>query len=393
MHVLFATNPALGHVLPLIPLARAIALAGHDVAVLGGASTAGAVETAELRHIVAGPPDLRSVIDRLPVRDGLSGRRLAAVVWKQGFAGILAPELAAATLELAETWRPDLVIHDDSEQGSWIAAERLGVPHLALQATAWRGTGLRLSADPLNRLRVSLGLPADPALERWHRHGYLATRPPSLLNPDDPPPRTSVPLRPVAWDEVGGEVPAWLQEPRPDGRARVAVTLGTMLPGRMESLGAMVAAHATRHWEVVAAVGVEPDPAVVGALPANGRLERWVPMSRLLAGSDVLVFHAGSGTMLAALSAGVPLVLLPVAADQPENADRCVAAGAGVALPPDGRSPSDVARATEQVLVEPVFRAAAGQVATEIAAMPAPDALVPRLEALAAAGADGVLAR
>ena len=114
-------------------------------------------------------------------------------------------------------------------------------------------------------------------------------------------------------------------------------------------------------------------------------------MSRLLATADALVFHAGSGTMLAALAAGVPLVLLPVAADQPENADRCVAAGVGIALPPDGRGPDDVARATRTVLDDPAYRTAARRVAAEIAAMPEPAALLPRLEALAAAGADGVL--
>src|SRR3954452_19291190 len=101
MRVLFATNPALGHVLPLIPLALAMRDAGHDVAVLGGASIADAVRTARLRHVAAGPPDLPSVFAHVPGREGLTGRRLAAVIWKQAFAGILAPELANAVLDLA----------------------------------------------------------------------------------------------------------------------------------------------------------------------------------------------------------------------------------------------------------------------------------------------------
>ena len=155
MRIAFVTNPALGHLLPLLPLALAAREAGHDVVVIGGASVAGAVSRVGLRHVVAGPPDLPSVFAAVPERAGLTGRRLAAVTWGKGFAGILAPALAAATLELAREWRPDLVVHEDSEQGSWIAAERLGIPHVALQATAWRGTGLRLSAEPLNRLRAS----------------------------------------------------------------------------------------------------------------------------------------------------------------------------------------------------------------------------------------------
>ena len=392
MRVLFTTNPALGHVLPLIPLALAMRDAGHDVAVLGGSSIADTVRTAGLRHVAAGPPDLPSVFARVPAREGLTGRRLGAGLWQQAFAGILAPELAEGVLDFARDWQPDLVIHEDSEQGAWIAAERLGVPHVALQATAWRGTGLRLSSEPLNRLRTSMGLAEDPTLDRWHRHGFLTTRPATLVNPDDPPPATAVRIRPVAWDDVSGTSPAWLETGRIDGRPRVAVTLGTMLPGRIDALTAMLVGLAGLDAEIVVAVGAEPDPGVVAALSSNVRMERWVPMSRLLATSDALVFHAGSGTMLAALSLGVPLVLLPVAADQPENADRCASAAVGIALPPDQRRPEDVARATRAVLEDGAFAAAARRVAAEIAAMPEPAAVVPRLEALAAAGPHGVLA-
>ena len=390
MRIAFVTNPALGHVLPLLPLALAVRDAGHDVLVVGGASIGPAVERVGLRHVAAGPADLPSVLAQVPERAGLTGRRLAAATWKGAFAGILAPALARATLELAADWPPDLVIHEDSEQGSWIAAERLGIAHLAFQATAWRGTGLRLSAEPLNGLRASLGLPADPALERWHRHGYLSTRPPALHNPDDLPPATAVPVRPVALDDVQGPVPAWVDE-KPAGRPRVAVTLGTMLPGRQDVVGGLLDGLGALDAEIVATVGQELDPATFGDVGPDVRIERWVPMSRLLATSDALVFHAGSGTMLAALAAGVPLVLLPVAADQPENADRCVAAGVGIALPPDARGPDDVARATRLVLDDPRYRAAAREVAAQLEAMPAPVTLVPRLETLAANGPDGVL--
>jgi UDP:flavonoid glycosyltransferase YjiC (YdhE family) len=390
MRIAFVTNPALGHVLPLLPLALAARDAGHDVLVLGGTSIRDAVERVGLRHVAAGPPDLPSVLARVPERAGLSGRRLAAATWKGAFAGILAPALADATLELARDWPPDLVIHEDSEQGSWIAAERLGVPHLAFQATAWRGTGLRLSAEPLNALRARLRLPADPALERWHRHGYLGTRPRVLHNPDDPPPPTTVPVRPVALDDVQRGVPSWV-DAKPDGRRRVVVTLGTMLPGRTDAVAGILDGLAGLDIEVVATVGPELDPSELGDRGPDVHVERWIPMSRVLATADALVFHAGSGTMLAALAAGVPLVLLPVAADQPENADRCVAAGVGVALPPDAREPADVARAAQTVLEDAAYRDAARRVAAEIADMPDPASLLPRLEALAAAAPDGVL--
>lgn len=391
MRIVVATHPALGHVLPMLPLAFAARDAGHEVVVLGGASIRDTVEAAGFRFVEAGPPDLPTAFAQGPSREGLTGRRLAALTWGRVFGGVIAPQLAAGLLGLAREWRPDLLVHDDSEQGTWIAAERLGIPHVSLQATAWRGAGLRLSAEPLNELRAALGLPPDPVLARWHRHGYLRTRPASLIDAADPGPATAVPLRPVAMDEGGGELPAYLAHPSPAGRPRVAVTLGTILPGRLEAIGTILDALAPLDIEVVATVGHALDPAALGERREGIRIHRYVPMSRLLAVSDALVFHAGSGTMLAALANGVPLVALPVQADQPENADRLAAAGAGRTLAPEDRSPDAIAAAVRAVLDDARYREGAARVRAEIAAMPAPADVVPALERLAAAGPDGVI--
>jgi UDP:flavonoid glycosyltransferase YjiC (YdhE family) len=61
MRIAFATNPTLGHLLPLIPLAQAACDAGHNVRVVGGASLARPLADARLTHVIAGPPDLPSV--------------------------------------------------------------------------------------------------------------------------------------------------------------------------------------------------------------------------------------------------------------------------------------------------------------------------------------------
>jgi UDP:flavonoid glycosyltransferase YjiC (YdhE family) len=389
LRIVFPTHPALGHLLPMLPLAIAARDAGHDVVVLSGSSVASSLERVGLRHVVAGPPDLPTAWADVPERAGLTGRRLAAVTWSRVFGGVIAPQMAAGLLALAATWRPDLVIHDDSEQGTWIAAERLGIPHVALQATAWRSTGIRLSAEPLGRLRDSLGLPADAGLTRWHRNGFLATRPARLLNPDDPPPVTSIAMRPVALDEGPDAAPPWLAEPR--SRRRVAVTLGTMLPGRLESMESILEGIADLDVEVAAAVGPGVDPGALGDRGPFVHVERYIPMARLLPESEALVFHGGSGTMLAALAVGVPLVVLPVAADQPENADRCVAAGVGIALEPSERTPAAIGAAVGAVLADPRYRDAAALVRDEIAAMPAPSHVLPALERLAAEGPEARL--
>ena len=76
--------------------------------------------------------------------------------------------------------------------------------------------------------------------------------------------------------------------------------------------------------------------------------------------------------MLGALAAGLPLLCLPQGADQYGNADRVVAAGAGLALVRDELAPQAVRAATRAVLDEPGYRLAARRIADEIAAMPTP---------------------
>ncbi len=393
MRIVLAANPGYGHVLPLLPLAVAARASGHDVRFLGGESLAPVVERHGFALYPAGPPDLGAVMRLVPESTGHTGRRHAALIWGRGFAGAVAPETARGLLALAATFPPDLVVHEDSEQGSWIAAERLGIPHVALQVTAWRSSGLRLSDGPLGELRAALDLPADPGLGRWHRNGFLATRPSVLHDPDDPLPTTAVELRPVALDEAADDPEPPLPRKAP-GRFRVAVTLGTVLPGRGQAIDGLVAALRDLGVEIVATVG--PGVDLAGVPPDDDgplvRIVPYAPMSRLLPTCDALVFHGGSGTMMAALTEAVPMVLLPAAADQHENAARCVAAGVGIAIDPSERSPEAVADAARRLLGASPFHVAARAVRDDLLQMPPPEQLLPRLEALAAAGPDGVLA-
>ena len=84
-----------------------------------------------------------------------------------------------------------------------------------------------------------------------------------------------------------------------------------------------------------------------------------------------MVGHGGAGSTRAALAAGVPSVVIPGFADQPRNAERVAALGAGIALAPD--APADLGDAVRRLLAEPSYRAAARRVAAEVAALPSVD--------------------
>jgi UDP:flavonoid glycosyltransferase YjiC (YdhE family) len=97
---------------------------------------------------------------------------------------------------------------------------------------------------------------------------------------------------------------------------------------------------------------------------------------------DAVVTHAGSGTTVAALSRGLPLVAVPLFADQPHNAERVQAAGAGVAVPPEQvaeRLPSAVAT----VLSDPTYARAARRIADDLVTLPTAGEVLARLRPVA----------
>ncbi|MEO8571916.1 MAG: nucleotide disphospho-sugar-binding domain-containing protein, partial [Chloroflexota bacterium] len=141
---------------------------------------------------------------------------------------------------------------------------------------------------------------------------------------------------------------------------------------------------------VLMTVGEAVDPVALGPLPANASVERWVPQAEILPRVAVVVGHGGYGTVLGALAAARPMVILPLFADQPVNAARVAALGAGLALPggavPDpGQAIASVhllPEAVTRVLSDPTFTQAAGRVAAEIGELPPVDAAVGMLAAL-----------
>ena len=92
----------------------------------------------------------------------------------------------------------------------------------------------------------------------------------------------------------------------------------------------------------------------------------------------------GAGTMLAALGCGLPMLTIPQGADQYLNAEICARRGVGRTLLTEQVTPTAVREEVGRLLDDPGYRAAASEVAAEIAAMPAADDVVPALEALAA---------
>jgi len=94
-------------------------------------------------------------------------------------------------------------------------------------------------------------------------------------------------------------------------------------------------------------LGRDGDASSLGTLPANVHLEKWVPQRDVLAQASVVLCHGGSGTVFGALDVGVPLVVVPLFADQPANGRLIAQAGAGLVA---GRSADQLRQALLRVL-------------------------------------------
>jgi UDP:flavonoid glycosyltransferase YjiC (YdhE family) len=110
--------------------------------------------------------------------------------------------------------------------------------------------------------------------------------------------------------------------------------------------------------------GEHLDPAVL-TVPRNAAVKRYVPHSLVMSQAALVVTHGGHGTVMAALRAGVPLLCLPLVADQPFIAGRVHQAGAGRCLPPTAEVET-IRAAVLDALESPSYRTTAGELARAI---------------------------
>jgi UDP:flavonoid glycosyltransferase YjiC (YdhE family) len=373
-----------GHLRPLLPFLAAARRRGDQTLVVGPPAMAHAVEAAGYAFYAGGePPDeeVARIRERLPVAPPAQASRLAN---RDLFGRMATAAMLPGMVRVWRKWAPELVLREPCEYASAVVAQR-------------HGTAIAQVAISLAQAEAGSITMAAPALED-HLAGLVATlrdspyltRFPASLDPSEftstlryrePTVRRSTPL-PDWWD--GRDAPL------------LYMTFGTVL-GYMAIATEVyrAALRAVEHVDVrvLLTVGERFDLSTLGVVPAHVHVEKWVEQSRVLDRADLVVCHGGSGTVIGALAAGVPLVVVPVFADQFENGRRIAASGAGrvVEIQSAGAHRSrrpltidDAPMISEQidaVLNDDSHRRQARSIAAEIAATPDVEEVLARVRA------------
>lgn len=377
MRLLVTFVGGLGHLAPLLPLARAARDAGHEVAIAGSGGLVPRIEEAGFTAFATSPQPHHDQATASQPREPLEvmGARATEVEFADNFADRGARRMAGAVPGVIEEFRPELVLRDETDLGTTIAAELADLPvatHLVLAS----GLLLRpeLVAPRLDVVRAEHGLPPDPALTRLTSGLVLSDFAPGFRSPD-------APLRVEPLHYRSAMIPpARARSDRPG----VYVTLGTIFnKGSGDLFERLVAGLRVLDAEVLVTVGRGLDPADLGPQPPHVRVERFVPQAEVLPTVDLVVSHAGSGSLMAALAHGLPSLLLPLGADQPHNAARAAELGLAANLDAAACFSDDVASAARAVMADVGMRDRCRAVADEMRGLPDSAAAVAALEAAA----------
>lgn len=388
MRILFTVQPARGHLHPLVPLAKALAADGHDVVFASSTSFRPVLESFDLPVIPAGLDWLVAEQDQLfpQLLELRKSGADAANQWvdEHVFRGTAAARMAADLLDYASTTLPDVIVREPLEFGGAIAAEVLGLPHV-VAGPIWflpQDQEQRLG-ELLHKLRAAHGLPSDPGLTMLYRYMALATMPPDWVAPGEPVPPVTHFLRPESIASASrAPRPGWLD--RPLSEPVVLATLGTIFnrtPGIFE---AILEGLRQEDMTLVLTVGADQAPETFGPQPSNIHIEQYVPHEWLLPRCSLAIVHGGFSTIMAALSAGVPMVVVPIGSDQHRNAQRCADLGLAHVVQPDQRTPAEIRAVVRACLREPVFRQNAQRMQTRLLSLPGPEHAVALLDDLVA---------
>ena len=425
MKVLISIMQGLGHLNSVIPLARALQGDGHEVVFICAPSFHRVVESVGFRAVPLGidwlqvPADRRQIrfdrqhLPEAPVPAGFDwhwqrqgadqphrDQSAALPLSAPGPAGveldgtppvglpILASRLVEGVLpdmlQFVKDWQPDVIVRNDLDYAAYLAGESCNIPYATVGNNLLIPNAvLQVMIGPsISAARQRYGLPPDPDLESLNRYLYLSFTPASYQSPLDVIPTLHF-IRPSIEDSVFGQdgLLEWINDLA--DQPTVYITLGTMFNRTPAIFETILAGLREEALNLIVTVGQTQSQAPFGAQPTNVHIEHYIPMNMILPYCDAVVCHGGSNTVMTTLSHGLPMFIVPIAADQPFHAQRCAELGLGLTMVATNLKPEAIRVRVRRLLEEASFRAAAKRLQREITEMPGPEYAVALLKQLA----------
>jgi len=393
---LITTQPGLGHLHPMAPVAQALRQSDWEVAFACAPSFCPTVETIGFHAFPAGLDWLEREAERaFPELQGMSLEQQQRWFVTDLFADIAAQRMLPSLMDICRSWKPDVLLRNDFEFAACVAAECLGIPHATIgieflwPAHEWQA----LVGEKLACLSSACEIRWRSVVDLLHRYLYLSCIPPSYQFPGF----TRAPvvhfMRPPVFDVSGDEgLPAWVSQL--PSRPTVYVTLGTVFNRATGVFRTILEGLSQEPVNVILAVGRNQDPKELGAKPANVHIERYIPQTLIFPYCDLVITHGGFNTMMSALSCGLPVLVIPLSSHHPFHASRCADLEVGLALRRQGRfkehldgrypvlSSETVRDAVRELLRDPLYRQNAQRLEREIISLPGPGKAVDLLTKL-----------
>lgn len=399
--ILIAACPPVGHVAPLLNVARGLVIRGHDVTFLTSARHAakvratgasphplpygadfddssldadlpGRAETSgigrvnfDVKHLFVRPmPYQAAALDEL-----LAGQHFDAIIADAMFLGVLPMLLGEAASRppvLTCVTTPLLLTSRDTAPGGTGILPGTGafgrVRNRALSAVS-RRVLLRPAHRAADVMLEALGKPALPVFVL--DSAVLADRVIVPTIPEFEYHRSDLPAHVRFVGAVLPEPTDGFVAPRwwgalPADRPVVHVTQGTIDNADMGRLiEPTIQALADEDVTLVVSTGGRPASQLRQPLPPNTFITEFIPHDVLLPLVDVMITNGGYGAVQRALAAGVPLVVAGNTEDKPEVASRVEWFGVGVNLRTGTPSAHAVRGAVREVLGDDAYRTAA----------------------------------
>ena len=382
--------PGSGHLNPMVALAHCLQRRGHEVVIFGIADTEAGVRTAGIEFHRIGAEDyppgtLKKLDEQLARLKGIAALRFTLERVRHSTRMILrdGPEAVRAA-------NVDALLVDEAEFAGNVA-DHLGLPWISIALFPpllpddrfppfWLGWAA--GQDWLSRLRNRIAMQvllwiATPIFTVVNQQRSAWGLKPFKRPEDQLSPLVQIAQLPEALEfDIRGERPAGLHytgpflraEHRPavdfpwdrlDERRLIYASLGTLQNGSEAIFKTIAEACAGLDAQLVLSMGGGLDPARLGTLAGDPLVVRFAPQLDLLKRAALVITHGGLNTVLESLSEGVPMVVVPLANDQPGVAARLKARGACVVVSPHWLNAARLRKAVTLVLEDATYREAA----------------------------------